>query len=386
MFRNVIRHTLIAIMLCGFFAALSFSQQAPAFNASALVKLGDNVKYGSYVVYKIGDGIYKINDPGVTTGKGGAWGVDMYLVLGQSKAFLVDLGNDYIDGYASDLIAPRQNAAEDLRAIVFGLAGNLPLEVGITHAHPDHDGMTGAFLNIDRKVILWMPDGEDINAPKVQHGIDPAVYTRFAPGKKFDIGGGRELTSYQVRGHSNGSTVFLLTPDMVLFTGDALGSGFGQAFPTIEKLKMFATDSQSLVESLQANFTPYQRYSMEVFTGHSWQNVYGGWWSPKHAHVDIGYLNWRFVQDVASCANGILKGEWLVPGSGLEYVGKMEYTDAWPSAAGRAIMVYGTGTVITTLPAAYEAAGLPMPPEVQQEQQKEQQQHEQQMREQQQPK
>ena len=361
MFGKVLRRIITASAFCAFFAICGYAESAPAFNAGSLVKVGDNVKYGSYVVYKVGEGIYKINDPGVTTGKGGAWGVDMYLIRGTTKAMMVDLGNNYIDGYAPDVIAPRKNAADEFRTIVFALAGKLPLEAAITHEHPDHDGMTGAFLNISRKVALWMPQDEDPNALMVQHKIDPKVYTRFAPGKEFDLGGGRVLKAFQVRGHSTGSTVYLLTPDMYVFSGDSLGSGFGQAFPRVETLKMFAEDSQKLVDAISANYTPYQRYAIKVFTGHSWQNVYGGWWSPKHSHVDVGYLDWRFIQDVASCANGILKGQWLVPTSGLQYVGKMEYTDAWPSAANRAIMVYGSGTVITTLEAAYQAAGIPMP-------------------------
>ncbi len=354
----------VSCVAFGLLAAQVLAQSAPTFNASALAKPGDSVKYGSYVVYKIGDGIYQINDPGVTTGTGGAWGVDIYLIVGTTKAFMVDLGNNYVDGYTPNRIGPRNNAAAELRNIAFGLAGKLPLEVGITHAHPDHDGMSGAFLNIDRKVTLWMPENEDRNAPTVQHKFDPSIYTYYPPGKEFDLGGGRVIKAIQVRGHSNGSSVYLLAPDMYLFTGDAIGSGFGQAFAQVDRLKMFAEDSKKLVDYIAGNFTPWQRYALKVFTGHSWQNTYGGWWSPNHAKVDVGYLDWRFVQDVASAANGILQGKWLVEGSGLQYVGKMEATDAWPTAAGRAIMVYGTGTVITTLETAYEAAGLKMPAEL----------------------
>lgn len=354
--------TILASMLLQVLASPEVSaQSAPAFRSSALANPGDSTRHGSYVVYKIGDGIYKINDPGVTTGKGGAWGVDSYLILGKTRAFMVDLGNNYIDGYAQDLIAPRPNAAEEFRTIVFGLAGSLPLEAAPTHMHPDHDGMTGALLDANRKITLWMPENEDPNALKAQHRIDSSVYTRFAPGKEFDLGGGRVLKALQVRGHTLGSTVYLLAPDMYLFTGDTIGSGFGQAFPSVERLKMFAEDSRLLVDTLASNLTPWQRYSMKVFTGHSWQNVYAGWWSPNHPKIDVGYLDWRFVQDVSSAANGILQGKWLVEGSGLQYVGRMEATDAWPSAAGRAIMVHGTGTVITPLETAYEAAGLKMP-------------------------
>ena len=177
----------------------------------------------------------------------------------------------------------------------------------------------------------------------------------------LDLGGGRVVETFLVRGHSLGGTVYLLKPDMVLFTGDAIGSGFGQAVASVERLKMIAEDSQKLVDHLKATLSPWERYGLKVFTGHWWQNVYGGFMSPNNARVDVGYLDWRFVQNVAMCANGILKGEWLAEASGLRYVGKMAYTDAWPSAQGRAIMVYGTGTIIIPLEVAYESAGLKMP-------------------------
>ena len=145
-----------------------FSQKSEnSFDATPLVRPGDNVKYGSYVIYKIGEGVYKINDPGVTTGKGGAWGVDMYLICGENKALMIDLGNNYIEGYEKDLIAPRKNASNELREVIYGITGELPLEIAITHAHPDHDGMMAAFVN--RNVDLWIGKGEDTAALKTQH-------------------------------------------------------------------------------------------------------------------------------------------------------------------------------------------------------------------------
>ncbi len=272
--------------------------------ASSLVKPGDSVSYGSYKIIQISDGIYQITDPGVTTGKGGDWGVDLYLVCGKSRALVIDTGNNYMDGSEKDLIAPRKNAAEEFRTLIYGLAGKRPLEITVTHAHPDHDGMTGALLN--RKAVFWMPDGEDANAPREQHKVDPAIFTRFAPGKKlFDRGGERIVDTFPVRGRSNGGTVYLLKKD-----------------------------------------------ELRVYTGHYWQNVYGGFMSPNLDRVDVGYLDWRFVQNVASCAEGILRGKWLVEGSDLRLVGKMTNTDAWPSANGRAIMVYGIGAIILPLETA----------------------------------
>lgn len=320
-------------------------QPVTSFDGSMLVKTGDEVRYGSYLVRRIGDGIFQINDPGDKSTKGGGWGVDMYLVRGSKKSLLIDLGNNYINGYEKDLLKPRFRAIEEFLSLIDRLTGKLPLEIAVTHMHPDHDGMSGAFVG--RKVTYWAGEGEDLNALKTQHNFDPSVYQVFTHGKKsFDLGDGRIVETFPVRGHSNGGTVYIIKKDMLVFSGDALGSGFGQAFPTVERLKLMSEDSQKLVEYLKANFTPYERYGLRVYTGHWWQNAYGGFLHPNKPLIYVGYLDWRFIQDVASCANGILQGKWLVDGSGIRYIGNMAYTDAWPSAEGRAIMVSGTGTII----------------------------------------
>ena len=345
------------------FVTTASAQSVAAFDASKLVTPGDEVKYGSYLVRKIGDRAYQINDPGDTSTRGGGWGVDMYLVCGTRKAMLFDLGNNYIAGYEKDALKPRPNAAEELRAVVNGLIGRLPLEIAITHMHPDHDGMAGAFAG--GNVPLWAGEGEDLNGLKTQHNLDPSIFRTFKPGStSFDLGGGHIVDTFPVRGHSNGGTVYLLKKDSLVFSGDALGSGFGQAFPTVERLKQVAEDSLNLVNYIKATYAPYERYFLRVYTGHTWQNAYGGFLHPNKASVDVGYLDWRFIQDVSACANGVLQGKWLVEGSGVEYLGNMRHTDAWGSAAGRAIMVSGIGTIILPLELAYQAAGLPVPPEL----------------------
>jgi glyoxylase-like metal-dependent hydrolase (beta-lactamase superfamily II) len=357
----MVRNAAVVPVLCSMLLASSASAESGAsFDASPLAKLGDKTGYGSYVIYKIGEGIFHLNDPGDKATKGGGWGVDMYLICGTKRALMIDLGNNYIDGYEKDLIKPRKNAAEELRAVVYGLAGELPLDIAVTHTGPDHDGMTAAFLG--GKATLWAGEGEDLSALQTQHGVDPAAYKVFTQGKhSFDLGGGRVVETFLVRGHSNGGTVFLLKKDGLVFSGDALGSGFGQAFRTVETLKQVAEDSQKLVDYLKAGLSPYERYGLRVYTGHWWQNAYGGFLHPNKARIDVGFLDWRFIQDVATCANGILKGLWRVDGSGVLHVGDMAYTDAWPSAQGRAIMVSGIGTIIIPMAQAYEAAGLSAP-------------------------
>jgi glyoxylase-like metal-dependent hydrolase (beta-lactamase superfamily II) len=346
-----------AMLILGLAAACAFGQAVPAFNASGLFKPGDTVKYGSYSIIKIGDGIYQLKDPGDPKAiKGGRVGVDMYVICGKTKAIMIDLGNNYIDGYAGDEIPPRKNAASELRAIISGLIGKLAMEIAVTHAHPDHDGMTGAFL--DKKTVIWMPQGEDLSRPQKEHKIDPGVYTVFDHAKKtFDLGGGRAVKPLLVRGHSNGGTVYLLTKDMMLFTGDCIGLGAGRSIGTAASLKVFAEDTQKLVDYMKSNFSPYERYALKVYVGHSAGNSIAGFRGPNHGPVDVEYLDWRFVQDMASCANAILKGHWLVPDSGLRLMERKDPMTGRVSAN----MLYGIGAVQIPIEAAYEAAGLKMP-------------------------
>jgi glyoxylase-like metal-dependent hydrolase (beta-lactamase superfamily II) len=354
MLRRNLRRAMLILSLA---APCAFGQAVPAFDASGLVKLGDSVKYGSYSIIKLGDGIYQLKDSGDPKARaGGLIGVDMYLIRGTAKALLIDLGNNYIDGYPGDVIPPRKNAAEEFLAVVDGLRGKLPLEVAITHAHPDHDGMTRAFAG--RNTILWMPQGEDLEAPKKQYGnIEPSVYTVFDHATKtFDLGGGRALKPVLVRGHSNGCTAYLLAKDLMIFTGDSIGIGAGRSLRSAASLKVFAEDTQKLVDYLKANLSPYDRHALKVYTGHSVENPIAGFYSPNHPMLDIDHLDWRFIQDQALCANAILKGMWLVPDSGLR---QMEVTN---KQNGRRVnvMLYGIGAIEIPLEAVYEAAGLQM--------------------------
>ena len=344
-------------MVLVLFGAYAVGQAVPRFDASALVQIGDKVKYGSYEMIKIGKGIYQIKDYGDPKAlAGGRVGTDMYMILGAKKALMVDLGNNYIAGYKGDAIPPRKNAEAEFLAIVDGLRGKLPVEAAITHAHPDHDGMTMAL--VDRKAVVWMPKGEDMEAPRTQHGIDPAVYTVFdQQTKKWDLGGGRVVTSVMVRGHTNGCSVYLLESEMMLFTGDCLGIGVGRSLRTAEQLKMWAEDTPKLVSYIETNYKPFQRYALKVFTGHSLGNPSEGFVNADHPRLDLDYLDWRFVQDQALCANAIVKGLWLKPNTGL-YL--MERTNAQTGQKTYQFL-YGIGAADMPIAEAYKAAGLTMP-------------------------
>jgi hypothetical protein len=97
--------------------------------------------------------------------------------------------------------------------------------------------------------------------------------------------------------------------------------------------------------------------------------------------IDVGFLDWRFLQDMAACANGILKGKWLDEGSGLRFVeaaagdarggnagrgtgarsGAREGAPAVVPGDKRGTFMYGIASLSGSLSAAYEAAGLKMP-------------------------
>jgi glyoxylase-like metal-dependent hydrolase (beta-lactamase superfamily II) len=358
------------------------------FSPSQLVKIGDKMRYGIYTIRRIGEGIYQMNnrDSAPPTGTPGALGVDMYLICGTKKALMIDLGNDFIDGFAG--IPARKDAAEEFRTMVHGLAGKLPLELTVTHIHQDHSGMSGAFLK--EKTTFWA--GEEENLPELKRGanVDPSVYTTFKHGQKtFDLGGGRIVETFQVRGHTNGGTVHILKKDGMLFTGDCFGNGEGLGMRGNPDLTNFAEDTQKFVDYINANFSPYERYALRVYSGHSWENGFQGYNRQEMEHVDVGYLDWRFIQNMLSCAKGVLKGLWLVPDSGLRFVetpntpgrgnanaagrgnqaGRGDANQPGKGGANppgkmdqgtRGNMIYGIGSLMMSLEAAYDAAGLQM--------------------------
>ncbi|MCU0377765.1 MAG: MBL fold metallo-hydrolase [Bacteroidales bacterium] len=350
---------LFTMVISGF--ACTRTDVPSGFNPSRLKQLGDSIHFGSYIVYKIGDRVYKICDPGTPGLKGGGLvGVDVYIICGKEKALMIDLGNNYIDGYAGDLITPRENAKEEFLEVVNGLIGNLPLDVGVTHMHPDHSGMTKAFLG--SSVPLFIGEGEDMERFRTMHAIDPSVYQIFRHGEKtFDLGGGRTVKTFLVRGHSNGGTVFLLMPDMMLFTGDAISPGprRKRELRSAEAFGYFKEDINKLVYHIKDNFAPYDRYRLQVYTGHSAEMIF---------HVtktdlmdtmleDAGYGDWRFVQDMANCVNGIASGIWLDEASGWHHF------EVAPGRNGekQIQIVYYLGAVIIPEEVAYAASGMKVP-------------------------
>ena len=75
---------LVTMVISGF--ACTRKDVSSGFDHSRLKQLGDSIHFGSYIVYKIGDRVYKICDPGTPGLKGGGLvGVDIYIICGKGK-------------------------------------------------------------------------------------------------------------------------------------------------------------------------------------------------------------------------------------------------------------------------------------------------------------
>lgn len=152
-------------------------------------------------ITQIGQRAYSILDAGEAS---------FYLVEGETIAAVIDTGITQ-DG----AILPT------LRTLT-----QKPLVLVVTHAHIDHMYHMDEFetvylchqeLEIDRQLLVAMQGGKQL---KLKETID--IHT----GSVIDLGG-ESLEICQVGGHSPGSVVVWAKQHNLLFTGDAIGSGYG---------------------------------------------------------------------------------------------------------------------------------------------------------------
>ena len=132
----------------------------------------------------------------------------MYLVVGSERAMLVDAG------------LGRGN----LRAFVEGIIGTKPLDVFITHGHPDHVAAMGQFEDA-YNVYMSHHDLAMARSFKESMGfaLDLSALIDIHEGMRFDLGGW-VFDVYAVPGHSVGSMVLFDESRGLLIAGDAFGS------------------------------------------------------------------------------------------------------------------------------------------------------------------
>ena len=152
-----------------------------------------------YVTRPLGQGLYMILDFDDTK---------MYLVIGTERALLVDAGL----------------GSGDLRGLVEGMIGGLPLDVVITHGHPDHIAVMGQF---QERYPVYMHHAD---LPLIQrfiearhYDIDPAQIIDLREGFIFNLGD-YSFRVIEVPGHTAGSVVLFDEARGLMLASDAVGS------------------------------------------------------------------------------------------------------------------------------------------------------------------
>jgi glyoxylase-like metal-dependent hydrolase (beta-lactamase superfamily II) len=155
---------------------------------------------GTLVTRRLSEAVWTFNEAVEETGPQ----VDAYLIAGSERAVVIDTLLQETSLYAK------------VRELC-----SLPLDLLITHGHPDHAGAsTGDFIAAGCKVYMHPADFPLL----ARFGFDTADFTPLPEGKVFDLGG-YKLETLLMAGHTPGSVVFLEREKQQLYTGDAVGAG-----------------------------------------------------------------------------------------------------------------------------------------------------------------
>lgn len=257
-----------------------------------------DVEVGPYTVSVIGKNIYHIQDYNSSNPAGEEFDADgklthfnncsdIYLLVGKKEALMIDLSNP---------VNWADNAAELLRSLVAERTKGKPLTIAFTHEHGDHTGMLPAFVD-DPEVRFALPDG-DFAWFKERY---PEANAHFlgqrdlvlvdADGRVIEDGmtidlGGMAVEAIPVHGHTNGSTVYLLKEQNLLFTGDAVGSGHGVWIFNEDGFNQYVSAVPALITALRERGVDENR--LKIYGGHYWQK---DWLNlPKGTELGMEYL------------------------------------------------------------------------------------------------
>jgi glyoxylase-like metal-dependent hydrolase (beta-lactamase superfamily II) len=143
----------------------------------------------------------------------------------------------------------------DLREFLKTLTDK-PIEVIISHAHPDHILQAGLF----DKVYMSSKENEVLKSFGIN--IDTSRFSDIRDVDMIDLGD-RILEVIEVSGHTPGSIVLLDKKNGLLFTGDAIGSGeLWMQVPGARTLKSYL-ESLGKLEGRKGEFS-------KIYVGHMW--------------------------------------------------------------------------------------------------------------------
>ncbi|MBN2590051.1 MAG: MBL fold metallo-hydrolase [Sedimentisphaerales bacterium] len=218
---------------------------------------------GPYTITVLTDRVYHIEDANESNPAGiHAGGMnncsDMYLIVGQNKAMLIDLSN---------AIRWDSKAAESLRSIVYERTVDRELYITITHNHSDHLGMLPAFID-DTKANFWLSEMEFKN---IANRFPKERTVNFSENTSFDLGGGFVINTIEVPGHTAHSTLFFLKDKNLVFSGDAIGSGSGIWLFNNDSFFAYIKGIENLIKYIEAPSNNIDTKKLVIHGGHAWQ-------------------------------------------------------------------------------------------------------------------
>ena len=202
--------------------------------------------------------------------KNGEPKVDAYLIEGKENAILIDSLTDVPELY------------EKVREIT-----KQPLEVLITHGHPDHAGTAlEAFYKAGCNIYM-----SELDIPLLSPSIDAAWFNPLSYAMGFSVGD-RKLEVIPLPGHTPGSVMFFDRANQLLFTGDSIGAGvfwmhLPHSLPLCEFLASF--------EALWKEFGAYSNLKIH----------------PGHRNQAPAQLTREFMEDVLVMTRNIVSGQWV---------------------------------------------------------------------------
>lgn len=221
----------------------------------------------------------------------------MYLLLGKERAMLIDAGL----------------GSGNLRAFVERMIGDLPLDVVITHGHPDHIAAMGQFQD-HYSVYMSHRDVPMVQGfvERMGYRIDLEQIEDLREGARFDLGD-RSFTVYDLPGHSPGSVVLFDAASGLLIAGDAVGSNR----PTITDSLWMQFPGMAPIDTYLSSL---QVFRAKVGAG-SIRTIIGG-------HNDLPIYGESYLDNLQAAAQQLVdQGEAILTPS-------LRPTDAWQVVVG----------------------------------------------------